>query len=152
MVVRFDIDSVLGFAQSLAFAREGLDINFFPCFYTNIQNDLYTYTTLSYDFGKGEKLIQRKIHQVPHYRLGRLLGREDITVYILFPRMYDPQKSTNFPGKGGGSAGNLLRTWTDQIFLPALFRHVYPTSRQYYPISWEHARQKAEARYTELRG
>ena len=152
MAVRFDIDSVLGFAQSLAFAREGLDINFFPRFHTNIQNDLHTYTTLSYDFGKGEKLIQRKIHQVPHYRLGRLLGREDITVYILFPRMYDPQKPTNFPGKGGGSAGNLLRTWTDQIFLPALFRHVHPTSRQHYPTSWEHARQKAEARYAELRG
>jgi hypothetical protein len=151
-VVRFDIDSILGFAQSLAFAREGLDINFFPRFHTNIQKDLHTYTTLSFDFGKGERLIQRKIHQVPHYRFGRLLGHEGISVYILFPRMYDPQKPTNFPGKGSGSAENLLRIWTDQILLPALFRHVHPTSRQHYPTSWEHARQKAEARYAELRG
>jgi hypothetical protein len=50
---------------------------------------------------------------VPHYRFGRLLGHEGISVYILFPYIYDPQKLTNFPGKGSGLVENLLRIWTN---------------------------------------
>jgi hypothetical protein len=29
--------------------------------------------------------IRRLIHQVPHYTFGRLIGFEDISLYLLFP-------------------------------------------------------------------
>ena len=106
----FDINSFLGFAQDLAFARQGLDVNLFPRFYTNIQNDLYLYTTVHYDYRRGERPVRVKLHQVPHYCFGRVLGHEDITLYIFFPRMFALEKATNFPGKGTGQAHNLLRT------------------------------------------
>ena len=150
--ISFDIDSFLGYAQSLAFARQGLDINLFPRFYTNIQSNLHIYTTVYYDSGKGEKPFQVQLHKVPHYRVGRVSGHGGTNVYIFFPRMYAPDKPTNFPGKGGGETSHQLRFWTDQILLPALFRHVNPTSRQHYPTSWDQARRRSKAFYNELRG
>jgi len=53
----FDIDSVVGFARSLAFAKYGLDINFYPRFHTNIKTDLHVYISFFHNFGKNEKLI-----------------------------------------------------------------------------------------------
>jgi len=149
LAVSFDIDSFLGFAQSLAFARQGVDFNLFPRFHTNIQNDLHLYMTVYHDYGRGERPVHVKLKKVPHYYAGRVLGHEDITFYIFFPRMYDPDKPTNFPGKSNGETHNLLRTWTDSILLPAIFRHIPATSRQHFPHSWEHARQKAVAHYKE---
>lgn len=78
-----------------------------------------------------------------------MLGGDEVAVYLFFPRMYRPDKETNFPGKEDGQPHALLRNWTDQILLPALFRHVPATSRQHFPTSWEHARRKAEAHYIE---
>ncbi len=117
--VSFDIDSFLGYAHSLAFARRGITINLFPQFHSNIRTDLHLYYTVYHDFGRGPRPVKVKLHQVPHYYLGRVIGHEDISTYIFFPRMYDPEKPTNFPGKGGGQAHDLLRTWTDRILLPA---------------------------------
>jgi hypothetical protein len=147
--IRFDIDSFLGFTHSLAVARQGIDINLFPRFHTNIRTDLHLYTKAYYDFGKGEKAIRVKLQKVPHYCLGRILGHEDITLYIFFPRMYEPDKPTNFPGKGSGQPHHLLQVWTDSILLPSIFRHIPPTSRQHLPHSWNHARMKAQAYHTE---
>jgi hypothetical protein len=79
-------------------------------------------------------------------------GHEDITVYLFFPRIYEPGKRHNFPGRGSsGQAHHLLRTWTDSILIPAVFRHVSPSSRQHIPPSWEAARRKAQAYYLEYR-
>jgi hypothetical protein len=148
-VIRFDIDSFLGFTHSLAVACQGIDINLFPRFHTNIRTDLHLYTKVFYDFGKGEKAIRVKLQKVPHYCLGRILGHEDISLYIFFPRMYEPDKPTNFPGKGSGQPHHLLQVWTDSILLPSIFRYIPPTSRQHLPHSWNHARMKAQAYHTE---
>ena len=145
----FDIDSFLGFANSLAFAKQGISVNFYPRFHTNIQGDLHLYTIVHHDYRRGEREIKVKLYKVPHYCLGRVISYEDTTVYVFFPRMYDPEKATNFPGSGGGQTHDLLRTWTDSILIPAIFRHVPITSRQYLPISWDYARRKAKAYYKE---
>lgn len=147
--VMFDIDSFLGYTRSLAFAKQGFDINLFPRFHANIQNNLHLYTTVYYDYGRGEKPVKVKLQKVPHYCLGRVLGHEDILVYIFFPKMYHPDKVTNFPGSGGGRKHDLLRTWTNSVLIPAIFRHVPATGRQRIPCSWEQARGKAEAYYKE---
>jgi hypothetical protein len=148
----FDIDSFLGYASSLAFARQGVAINLYPRFSSNIKSNLHLYSTVHYDFGRGEKAISIPLHKVPHYYLGRVIGHEDTSVFILFPRMFYPEKETNFPGRSDGEAHGLLRTWTDQLLLPAIFRHIPASSRQHFPISWDHARRKAIAHSTEHRG
>jgi hypothetical protein len=150
--VCFDIDSFLGYASSLAFARQGVAINLYPRFSSNIKSNLHLYATVHYDYGRGEKAISIPLHKVPHYYLGRVIGHEDTSVFILFPRMFYPEKETNFPGRSDGKAHGLLRTWTDQLLLPAIFRHVPASSRQHFPISWDHARRKAIAHSTEHRG
>jgi hypothetical protein len=150
--ILYDIDSFLGYATSLAFARQGITINLYPRYHTNIRTNLHLYTTVFHDYGKGPKAMRVKLHRVPHYCLGRVLGHEDISVYVFFPGMFDPEKPTNFPGKGAGEPHGLLRSWTDHVLLPALFRHVSPSTRQHLPSSWEHARRKAEARYAQNRG
>jgi len=66
--------------------------------------------------------------------------------------MWFPEKKTNFPGKGDGEASSLLRQWVDKIFLPAIIRHVSASSRQHFPLDWEHARQQLEAHQREQKG
>ena len=150
--ISFDIDSLVGFADSLAFARQGLTITLSPRFHSNIRTDLHIQMTAWRDSPQGPKAVQVPLHHVPHYCLGRVVGREDITVYLFFPRMYEPGKEHNFPGRGSsGQAHHLLRTWTDSILIPAVFRHVSPSSRQHIPPSWEAARRKAQAYYQEYR-
>lgn len=150
--ISFDIDSLLGFADSLAFARQGLTITLSPRFHYNIQTDLHIRMTAWRDSPRGLTAVQVPLHHVPHYCLGRVVGHEDITVYLFFPRMYEPGKQQNFPGRGSsGQAHHLLRTWTDSILIPAVFRHISPSSRQHIPPSWDAARRKAQAYYQEYR-
>ena len=78
----FDIDSFLGYTRSLAFAKQGIDINLFPYFYANIQSNLHLYTIVYHDYRRGEKLIKVKLQKVLYYCLGRVLSYEDIIVYI----------------------------------------------------------------------
>ena len=148
----YDIDSSLGYATSLAFARQGLRINLYPRFHTNIKTNLHLFEIVKFDFGRGEKSVKVPLHDVPHYYLGRVIGHEDTNVYIFFPRMWNPEKQTNFPGSGDGEAHDLLRTWTDQILLPAIFRHVSSSSRQHIPPSWDSARRASRAAALERRG
>jgi hypothetical protein len=106
--ITFNINSFLRFAQDLAFARQGVNINLFPCFYTNIQTDLYLYTTVYYDFRRGLKPVRVKLQKVLYYCAGRVIGHKDITLYIFFLKMYTPDKVTNFPRKGDREKHNLL--------------------------------------------
>jgi hypothetical protein len=151
--IQYDFDSFLGWAHSLAFARQGLLFNFTPRFHDNIKTDLHLYMQVS-DFTNPDrpKQLKVKLHRVPHICLGRVISQEGISVYIFFPRMWEPTKETNFPGRGDGEPSALLRHWTDLILLPALKRNVSPTSRQHLPFDWEHARGKAEAYSREQSG
>ena len=149
--VNFDIDSFVGFARSLAVARQGITVNLFPRFYKNFQSSQHLFAVVHYDFGRGERAIKVPLHKVPMIYLGRVIGRDDIEIYVLFERMYHPDKPTNFPGTADGEKHGLIRTWVDSIFLPALFRHLPATSRQHFPHSWEHARLKAQAYRKERR-
>lgn len=85
VTVQYDFDSLLGYARSLAFTRQGIDINLYPRFHTNLQTDLHLYSTVSCDYGQGPKDIKVKLYMIPHYCLGRVLSYEDIAVYIFFP-------------------------------------------------------------------
>ena len=104
-------------------------INLYPRFHTNIKSYLHLYSTVHHDFGRGKKAIRVPLHTVPHYCLGRVLRHEDMSIFVFFPYMFHPDKATNFPRKSDSEAYALLRTWTDQVLLLAIFRHVPATSR-----------------------
>jgi len=149
LAISFDIDSFLEFAQSLAFACQRVNFNLFLHFYINIQNDLYLYITVYHDYSRGERPVHIKLKKVSYYYANRILSYKNITFYIFFPRIYDPDKPTNFSRKSNKETYNLLRTWTDSILLPAIFCYIPAISRQHFPYSWKHARQKAVAHYKE---
>jgi hypothetical protein len=137
---RFDIDSMVGFAGSLAFAKHGIRLDLAPQFINNFQTNLHLYYPVTQHTARGPKQVQAPLQDITHYRLGRVIGQEDIDVYVLFPADYDPKKPTNFPGKKGGRKHGFLQDWTDNILLPALARHVPSDEGQRIPGSWLSAR------------
>jgi hypothetical protein len=88
--ITLDIDSVGGFVSSLAVARCG--IRWYPTQMpvSNLQSDLHLNPILVQylDLNGQAHTIRRPIHQVPHSTFGRLIGFEDISLYLLFPRLY----------------------------------------------------------------
>ena len=151
MLIQYDIDSALGYANSLAFAKGGLMINLSPRFHTNIQTNLHLYTYVTHDYGRGPRQVRVRLHEVPHYCLGYLTEQERTQVYVFFPQQWHPDKRTNFPGKKGTIKHELLRVWTDEILLPALARHITSDIGQHMPSSWHQARFNSEARFREAR-
>ncbi|KAG7402426.1 hypothetical protein Forpe1208_v017223 [Fusarium oxysporum f. sp. rapae] len=86
----FDVDSVTGFPNSLAVAKQG--IRWFPTQMpvSDLQSDLYLCKRqVQYFDATGiERQVKRPVHQIPHYTLGRLIGFEDISLYLLFLHLY----------------------------------------------------------------
>ena len=149
MLIQYDIDSLLGYAHSLAFAKQGLMVNLAPQFQANIQTNLHLFTYVTYDYGRGPRPVRVKLHRVPHYCLGYLTHQESTQVYVFFPAQWHPDKPTNFPGKRNGRAHEMLRVWTDEILLPALARHATADIGQHMPSSWRQASLNAQARFGE---
>jgi hypothetical protein len=141
-IVQFDFDSILGFANSLAFARQGLYINFVPHFQANIKTDVHLTLPLQ---SASNREIRVQLRHIPHYCLGRLVGQGETSVYILFPKMYDPYRDSrnaivNFP------TYNVLEQWTDAILLPAIGQVISADVGQHLPCSWKAAQLQAKAR------
>ncbi|OAG33802.1 hypothetical protein AYO21_12102 [Fonsecaea monophora] len=100
--VSSDIDSFLGFATSLAFARGGLNVDLALRVYRNITTDVYI-TSTAYredpvppreedrDEDEGDPPRARTtttlLRNIPHFFAGRLFNARDIEVYFLFPHL-----------------------------------------------------------------
>lgn len=141
----FDIDSFLGFAQNLAVARQGFWLNLVPQFHQNIQKNIHLHMQVPYLSPRGERLVKVKVHKVPHYCLGKAVGPDNINLYVFFPRQYDRDKPTNFPGKKAGEKHRILKDWTDRILIPAIAQVVPSHVAQHLPLSWIAARMRAQA-------
>jgi hypothetical protein len=145
----YDIDSKLGFASSLAFAREGINLNLYPQYHQNIKTNIHLFWTIDITTPRGRKPKRVALHRIPHINIGRVHGAEDTEVYIFFPEMYNAQKVTNFPGKADDKANELIRVWMDEIFIPSLFEVLSPAQRMKYPKTWLEAKLRARAQYSE---
>ena len=95
--VTVDIDSVGGFVSSLAVARRGIRWHPTQMAVSDLQSSLHIDpVSVQYFDSTGQAHhVRRPVHQVPHYTFGRLIGFEDISLYLLFPRLYreDQQSS-----------------------------------------------------------
>ena len=88
--VRFDVDSFLGFASSLAMARKGLWYQPAPQMRQNMSNDVHLETRIFRDGAEPEHVPRSTLallRDVPHFLLGRVVGFHDMTVHILFPHL-----------------------------------------------------------------
>jgi hypothetical protein len=85
------------------------------------------------------------LFKIPHYLIGRLVGWEDIMIYIMFPSLYHENQACSNP------ANKHLQQWTDEILLPAIYDNLPSISKQRLPISYEHSKYAGLAAGVEQR-
>jgi hypothetical protein len=145
--VTFDIDSVLGFPSSLAVAKQGIRWNPTQMAVSDIRSDLHLNSRLAHyiDRHGHAHSVRRPLYQLPNYNFGRLIGFEDVSLYLFFPHLYrEEQKVSRLLDED-------FSTWMNQILLPAIYRYHGSSLVQHYPSSYDHARYNSIARGVEAR-
>jgi hypothetical protein len=146
--VAFDIDSFLGFASSLAMARQGLFYQPAPQMRQNMPTDVHIETRI---FQENENPDQPSrsylamLKDVPHFLLGRVVGALDITVHILFPHL------SVVGGKFTALTKEQLSRWLDGIFNPAVHKYCEAHYTQHLPASYRQALANSRAHQVEGR-
>jgi hypothetical protein len=145
--VTFDIDSITGFCSSLGVAQGGIRWNFMQMPGSDLQSDLHLakQRVQYYDSHGHLHSILKPVHEIPHYTLGRLVGFEDVSLYLLFPRLYrEEQQSSRLLDSD-------FETWLDRILLPAIYEYHDGGQVQHYPSTYYHGKYNSTARGVEGR-
>jgi hypothetical protein len=138
--VTYDIDSIMGFVPSLALAKQGIRFNLTPHVVSNLESDIHLTFPVSTGHGRTRQV---PLHTIPHYLFGRLVGHEDITIYLFFPRLWEKSKMNNYLSQ------ELLRRWTDRVLLPAIYSQASASTVQHYPGAYDHGALASKAGHTE---
>jgi hypothetical protein len=106
--VTLDVDSVVGFANSLAVAKLGVRWNPTQMAITDLRSGLHLDPLLVHYSGSDGRMhhVRRPVHKIPHYTFGRLVGFEDISVYFLFPRLFREEQQSSRLTNRGNSIGH----------------------------------------------
>jgi hypothetical protein len=88
--ITVDIDSITGFCSSLGIAKGGIRWNLMQMPVSDLQSGLHlTRRRVQFFDSYGHfHLVRKPVHEIPHYTLSRLIGFEDVSLYLLFPRLY----------------------------------------------------------------
>lgn len=143
----FDIDSVVGFPTSLAIAQQGIHWHPSQMPIADLQSSLHLNPIpVHYEDRHGRAhTVRQPVHQVPHYTFGRLAGFEEISPYLLFPRLYrEGQQCSRLRDED-------FKKWIDEVLLPVIYRHQPSSMVQHYLSSHDHSMSNATARGVELR-
>jgi hypothetical protein len=146
--IAFDIDSFLGFATSLAFARKGLWSQIAPQTKQNINSDVHISDRMyapNEDPGRPDHSRLAMLQRIPHFMLGRIEGAHDITIFVLFPHI--PVLGDKFKSLSEAQ----LSRWADQIYLPALHKFYRAHYTQHVPASFRTASGDSKAHSVETR-
>ncbi|KAF5697726.1 AT hook DNA-binding motif, partial [Fusarium mundagurra] len=144
--VSFDVDSVTGFPSNLAIAKQGIRWSPTQMPVSDLQSDLHLCPRpVQYlDMVGNQRRVHHPVHQIPHYTFGRLIGFEDVSLYLLFPNLYrEEQKSSRLRDED-------FRTWMDDVLLPIIHNHYSNSHVQHYPSSYDHSKYNATARGIEM--
>ncbi|RSL84143.1 hypothetical protein CDV31_016741 [Fusarium ambrosium] len=143
--VTFDVDSVLAFPSNLAVAKRGIRWSPTRMTVSDLQSDLHLRSIpVTYVDGSGKQhQVHRPVHQIPHYTFGRVVGFEDISLYLLFPNLYREEQTCS------KLRDEDFRLWMDGILLPAIYQCYSAAHVQHYPSSYDHSRYNATARGVE---
>lgn len=146
--VAFDVDSYLGFGNSLAMARKGVWCQFVPQMRqnmtANVHVETHTYTTDD-DSDRPARATLAMLRDVPHFLLGRVEGTHDTTVHVLFPHLAKAQE------KFVSLTKDQLTRWLDHAFLPAVHNVYDADYTQHLPGDFEHAYDNSKAHQVEGR-
>lgn len=145
--IMFDIDSVVGFPTSLAIAQQGIHWHPTQMPVSDLQSSLHLNPIpVHYEDRHGHAhMVRQPVHQVPHYTFGRLAGFEEISLYLLFPRLYrEDQQCSRLRDED-------FKKWMDEVLLPVIYHHQPSSMVQHYPSSHDHSMSNATARGVELR-
>ena len=147
--VSYDIDSFLGFADSLCFARQGLHYQPAPMRVQNMQTDVHIKSTVFRDIDPQPASPPRPalsmLKDIPHFHFGRVEGGNHIALYILFPHLDNNDRTFTALSKPQYSR------WMDQIFHPAVYHVCEAHVTQHLSTSYERALATSRARQVEGR-
>jgi hypothetical protein len=146
--VAFDIDSFLGFASSLAMARQGLFYQPAAQMRQNMSTDVHIETRVFEDNSDVEQPSRSHLamlKDIPHFLLGRVVGAQEITVYILFPHL------SIIGSKFSSLTNDQLSRWLNRIFNPAVHRYCEAHYTQHIPASYRQALANSKANQIEGR-
>lgn len=145
--VSFDVDSITGYARSIAVGKQGIRWHPTQMPVSDLQSGLRLNSREVHfvDTAGRSHRVHRQVHQIPHYTFGRLIGFEEASSYFLFPRLYRQEQPCSC------LRDEDFRLWTDGILLPILYEHYSSTLVQHYPSSYDHSRYNATARGVETR-
>jgi len=139
--IRFDVDSVSGFPDSLGFARHGIRINFYPSVLSNLTTNSRHAIPCYNQNGKLESI---PLQDVPHYALGNLMGPFSAKVLIFFPNLYKEGMKTSFLSE------KTLTRWTDDVLMPAINSQLPAIDRQHFVSSFLEAKLCSLANSSEV--
>ena len=146
--VAFDVDSFLGFASSLAVARQGLWYQPAPQMRQNMTSDVHLETSVFRGGGDADQPLRSSsalLRDVPRFLLGRVVGAHDITLHVLFPHLVPAQE------KFTCLTHQQLSRWLDRIFHPAVYRYCKADYTQHLPASFQQAYANSKAHQIEGR-
>jgi hypothetical protein len=138
--ITYDVDSIMGFARTLAVAKQGIRFNVTPHVISNLDSDIHLTLLTPTSNGQTRRVA---LHTVPHYQFGRVVGYEDVTLYLFFPHLYERRKANNYLNQ------DTLRRWTDRVLLPAIYSQASASILQHYPAGYEHSKLSSKASHTE---
>ncbi|MBE7180211.1 MAG: hypothetical protein INR71_03215 [Terriglobus roseus] len=144
------MDSFLGFADSLAVAREGL--RYVPVSHhsKNLKTDLHLQKETFHrrrrpdedPDGEQEAPVRSRqvmIRDAPHLHIGYINGYPEASVYIIFPHLeYEGEQFEALTLEQ-------QRRWTDRVFLQAIHRRLGSNFTQHLPANFDCAYNNARA-------
>jgi hypothetical protein len=139
----FDIDSFLGFATSLAVARQGINIYPAPLFTQNMKTDVHIAATHVQDDTPSSIMLK----EIPHFRLGDIVGFGGVELHILFPHLRKNPIADHF----SRLTNEQLDRFINRVLLPAAYDATPSDYHQHLPASFRVAYANSRASQKEGR-
>ena len=136
--IRFDIDSVCCFPNSLAFAQNGIDWHPRAHSILNLDADIHFSLTVPAYNSRGDMATRNlPLHKIPHYCFGSVAGSiKSLQIFIFFPELHleSQYKHTTYLSKQD------QQLWLDVVLLPAVSKTVNDsTLMSFLPASEDNA-------------
>ena len=150
-LVAFDVDSLLGFASSLTFARQGISYQPAPQVHQNLRTDVHLEGTAYESQATAEhpdlpsRAKPAMLKDIPHHYLGRVEGASDISLFILFPHLEFAHQDFI------GLTNEQHARWLDRVLHPAIYDHYAADYTQHLPASHRQSVANNKARQVEDR-
>lgn len=145
--VSWDIDSIIGFATSLAVAKGGILWNSVQRPISDLQSSGHlARLRVHYTDSHGHPHhVLMPANKVPHYTFGRTTGLDPVSIYFLFPGLFrENQQSSQLLESD-------YQSLQDQVILPAIYQNSHSSQAQHYPGSFQQAKHNSTARGIEGR-